>query len=526
MRKKTKMITIHLILLLCCVLFYSCTEDAEDFDDSFADSEIQDSENADSDGNFGGVKSSDGNNQDSEYIEVIDILGTIYKDGNFQKRPWYTYEAEPDITDGKNKGEYSIVMKNSSGAELSADYFDISFMTQSNPPEHTDFMPVNVTVQYNREAASIEILKGADSIYKADITANSPEVSFESMNTQYEGKAEISWTGADEDGGDIFYEIWYATDNDDFISLATDITTTSLAVDFNTLPGSDEASIFIYATDGVNTTEVESSSFTVGYKPPEILSKQEIVPEYKLTDEIQFDADIYDKQDGWLYEDNEVSWIYKGKEYTTGSLLWIWPYEMSSGTHTFTVKAQNSKGISAEKEFNFKIIDDESALPNDWSKEDIKNALANGFVAPLANVNSAITRGQFAKLMANMYWAMYEEGSPDPDYEEDIVKDCGQDNFDQFLMVKLGVMEAKDGKFNPNKNLTEEEAAVIMYNICRIADPNLVDDGNATQIVENLLDYGVIDEIGENLFNASDKITGRLALVRCNRLYEAVFGEE
>lgn len=129
--------------------------------------------------------------------------------------------------------------------------------------------------------------------------------------------------------------------------------------------------------------------------------------------------------------------------------------------------------------------------------------------------------------MANLYWAVWEEGSPDPDYEENIVTDCGQDDYDQFLMVNLGVMEATDGKFKPNGNVTEEEAAVIMYKVCAIADPNLLDDfSNNADITSSLLEYGVIDESGDNAYKNSEKITGRLALVRCNRLYDAIFETE
>jgi len=38
---------------------------------------------------------------------AIDILGTIHSDGKFEKRPWYTYEAEKENFNGKESGEYS-----------------------------------------------------------------------------------------------------------------------------------------------------------------------------------------------------------------------------------------------------------------------------------------------------------------------------------------------------------------------------------------------------------------------------------
>jgi len=464
------------------------------------------------------------NSKKEETTTAIDILGTIHKDGKFDKRPWYTYEADKENLNGKDKGEYSIVQKDSGGKELSKVFFDISFKPNNSPTKTVEFMPVNVTIAYFEKAKTIEIFKKDASVYKVDITDNKPEVSFGSMADTYSGKTEISWTASDKDNDKLFYEVWYI-DNEDFISLATDLEEAKLTVDFDKLPGSDNASFVVYATDGINTTEAESAAFKVGYKPPEIISEQKKIPEYKITDDFTFDAEIYDMQDGWL-DDDAVTWKLKGKEFTTGSSLWVWPYELTPGTHVFTLSAKNSKGLEATKEFSFKIIDDESALPNDWSKDDVKKALSNGFIAPLKNVNSAITRGQYAKLMANLYWALHEDGSDEPEYKENVVKDCGNDDFDQFLMVSLGVMEAKDGKFNPNGNLTQEEAAVIMYRICNIANPGYLDKSiDPKGIINAFNENSVIDESGDNAYNAAAKITGRLALVRCNRLYEAIFEE-
>lgn len=97
-------------------------------------------------------------------------------------------------------------------------------------------------------------------------------------------------------------------------------------------------------------------------------------------------------------------------------------------------------------------------------------------VRQLQNVNSAITRGQFAKLMATLYWTVWEEGSPMPEYEEGVVTDCGSDDYDQYLMVALGLMEAPNGKFNPNGKLTEAEAIQIIYHVVAKSNPSILDD--------------------------------------------------
>ncbi len=459
-------------------------------------------------------------------VQAIDISGIIYEDGRFNPSPWFTYETDSSNIDKAVKGSYSVIMEDSSGKKLSQQYLNISFYTQSNPPKKNNYTPINATLKYHQNASVIKIMQGDKAIYAQSVTAGKPMVSFVDVAMEYKGKATVSWKGSDSDNDKLYYELWYCSSDEDYHNIASNITETSYTVDFDKLPGSKEGYFYIFASDGVNTVESPSDYFSVQYKAPEIITKQDKVPEFKLTDEIKLDADIYDMQDGWLFEDEQAEWTYKGKTYTTGSLLWIYPYELAPGEHTFTLTAKNSRGVSATQDFKFKVLDDESALPGDWSKQDVKSALSNGFIAPLANINSAITRGQFAKLMANLYWTVWEEGAPEPDYEENVVKDCGTDDYDQFLMVKLGVMDAPSGKFNPNGNLTQEEAAVIIYKICSIADPNVAEPiENKDQMVEICVNSGVMETSGDNLYAASDKITGRLALVRCNRTYEAIFGD-
>ncbi|MDD3244006.1 MAG: hypothetical protein PHD32_09820 [Eubacteriales bacterium] len=461
-------------------------------------------------------------------IRAIDITGTLYADGKFTATPWFAYTASSADVKPQRSGAYSVVMENAAGETLSRQYFDVSFYTQSNPPVKKDFTPVNVTVRYPEGAAKIRVMQGDKELFTQSVSANAPEVAFTGIteNQEYAGKATISWTGSDADGDALSYELWYCTSEGEYTNVASNLTATSYEVNFDNLPGAQNAYFYLYATDGANTAEMDSPYINVAFKAPEIISKQTAVPEYKITDEILFDADVYDMQDGWLYEDSEVKWMLDGREYMTGSLLWIYPYELTPGDHVFTLNAVNSQGVSSTAEFTFRVENDESALPNDWSRQDIKSALSNGFIAPLQNVNSAMTRGQFARLAANLYWNVWEDGSPNPDYEEGVVTDCGQDDYNPFLMVKLGVMEAPNGKFNPNGQLTEEEAAVILYQVCSLADPAVAAPiTDKAEMVETCKGAGMMDESGDNAYTAEKSITGRLALVRCNRLFDAIFGE-
>jgi len=256
-------------------------------------------------------------------------------------------------------------------------------------------------------------------------------------------------------------------------------------------------------------------------EPPEIINEQTGISEVKMSEGIRYEVSIYDVRDGWL-SGSEVSWSHDGKEYLAGSTLWVWPYELPPGTHTFTCTATNSEGISSHKDFVFNVTEDESDLPDDWSGEEIAGALSKGLVLPLNRLEVPVSRGQYANLMADFYGAFSESGETYPNDMADNFKISGRDSYNQSLMVHLGAMEAQDGYFEPNKWLSEEEAALIMCRIVALTIPDFFGAVDAEGIMEALNAYGVFDTYGPGSYKAAEKLTQKLALVRLSRLYDIV----
>ncbi|MEG2950571.1 MAG: hypothetical protein RR946_07765 [Clostridia bacterium] len=462
----------------------------------------------------------------SKTYRLIDFKGKLTKEGVFTASPFFAYDSEQPAT--SVLGDYAVEMYDAAGKLLSRSRFNASFHTTGNPPRKLDFAPINVTVNYPVGTAKIVLKHEDKELSTFTVSANAPEVSFVGLTDHQamSGKTTVEWTGADADHDALAYELWYCTENGDSINLASGISETSLAIDFDTLPGCDNAYLYLFACDGTNTTELDSPYLSVSYKAPEILTAQSAIPEVRITDEIQLEADVYDMQDGWLYEDKQLTWSTEGREYATGSSLWVFPYELTPGDHVFTLTATNNHGVSTQQDYTYRVLDDESALPDDWSREDVKAALSNGFITSLKNVNSAITRGRYADLMAMIYYSTVDENAELPTYEEGIVTDCGANDINQFLMVHLGVMDAPDGRFSPNETLTEEQAMRILYDIT--IKGTGVDDGTAVStedMLAELTEAGVVAESGENAYQAEKPITSQLALVRCNRLYNYLFSE-
>ena len=472
-----------------------------------------------------------GRTTEPQTVNAIDITGYIDSGGYFVPTPWYTYETDSSFLTGRKSGDYGIHFYDAGGNAISSSYFDIRSAVQGTATDgtvsspETDKTPVDVTVRFPENAAKIVIQRGGEDIYVTDVSPNAPVVGFTGLTDYQElsNKVMLTWEASDADGDELYFEIWYCPAEDEFYNVASNITGRSFEVDLSVYPGTHEGYFYIYATDGVKTSGIDSPWITVPYKAPEIITEQKSIPEVKITEEILLDVDIYDMQDGWLWSD-EVVWTLDGKEFMSGSTLWVWPYEVAPGTHTFTCTATNSEGMSVSKEFTFVILDDESDLPDDWSREDIVNALSNGFVVSLNRIDTQITRGQYAALMSVVYGTVSDEYDPYPDYEENVVTDCGFDDYDQFLMVYLGVMDAPGGRFEPSKPVTQSEAAVILYRVLGMADPDIVDtDAEEADIVEIFIYFEIIDESGPNAYSAAANLTNRLALVRLSRLYEVLF---
>jgi len=125
--------------------------------------------------------------------------------------------------------------------------------------------------------------------------------------------------------------------------------------------------------------------------------------------------------------------------------------------------------------------------------------------------------------MATLFSYISEEDDPFPEYREGVVTDCGEDDYDQFFMVHLGLMDAPGGRFEPNKPMTEKETSLIMYRVMALADPDFVDASlSESSILEVLDDAGVFDGT-QNTYRAAENLTNRLALVRLSRLFDAIF---
>ena len=485
---------------------------------------------------------------ESELIMVTDINGYIDTDGSFVADPWYSYPAPASFCTAALKGEYSVSSYDAKGNRLANAYFDLHTTSQINTAEgqsyvENDRMPVNVVIKTFDEAVKIVIKKGDKEIYTRIVSDNAPEVAFTGLTEGQElpDEVTVSWEASDADGDEIYFDLYYCANYEDYYLLASFITERSIKVDMSGFPGSDAGYFYIYASDGVNTAETASPKVKVPYKAPVFITEQTEIPKYKATEEVRLEVEIYDKQDktmivGAIWDEeagnwqisNSVEWFLDGESFFTSETLVIDPYNLKPGVYTFTCVATNSGGVSASKDFTVEITDDESDLPDDWSRDYIRQALKDGFYLTLDRIDSPITRGQYARFMGFAFGHNSVLPSIYPDIRGEVADVYDGTDYNESLMVWLGVMETTDGSFESQKSLTEHEAALILYKVVLMAsDPELtLDDFDDEAIIKEFLEKGILNETGDGAYQPDEKLSKRLAMVRMSKLYDEIFGPD
>ncbi|HHW49727.1 MAG TPA: hypothetical protein GXX14_14075 [Clostridiaceae bacterium] len=491
-----------------------------------------------------------GNEEEQEQekrISLIDISGTINKDGTVILDPSYHYEGLWEhVEEPEGKGYFAVLL-DKDGKELEKVEFGVSFTTMSNPPISVDKAPFFVTLKYSQEVKAIEIRHGTETVYRAEATENKPELSFTPIpsDKEFTGKYTVTWQSEDKDGDKLFYELWYAPNEEGLICLANNITDTSYEVDFDALPGGKEAKFYLYATDGINTTIIESNSFAVEYKAPEVLTEQSEPQKFRVTDEIYIEVDVYDPQDGYMYEpEGQIVWTdEKGEIVSEDYALLLFPYELAIGEHTFTMTATNSGGKSVSKEYKFIIEDDESALPQSWSREEFKQALMYWLVDPSLMYGYAndASRIDLAATAVNLYFMIAEdieeiidniefsEESPYSDFED-------EDGYAE-LAVTFGFLTADGDLFEPHKPVTRSEMVDVYCKVLEKAgfeiDQNArfkkeyADIGELTGVSRTNMAYmnsiGAITGYGNDILAPMDFATREQVVVVAKRIVDALF---
>lgn len=178
--------------------------------------------------------------------------------------------------------------------------------------------------------------------------------------------------------------------------------------------------------------------------------------------------------------------------------------------------------------------------PSAWAQKSVDAARAAGIVPAQVNsaFDTAITREDFCSLAAAVYRA-WEKKDALTAYTSSSVSFSDTDNADVLLCASAGVVNGVgNGKFAPDKNITRQEAASMLYRLAAL-NKNTKDD-EATSLPHIFADsaniqswawknvdwvyrQGIMNGMGENTFAPDGEYTREQSIVTALRLYDSSY---
>ncbi len=140
---------------------------------------------------------------------------------------------------------------------------------------------------------------------------------------------------------------------------------TQFTADFSSLPGGEQARVRVTATDGVNAVAAISPGFRVATKAPQVYIETPVEGATLVQEEgVLLTGRAYDRQEGWFYDNTRLVWTSdRDGELGRGSFLYL--NNLSPGSHSISLRAENSWGQSALSTVNLTVVAGSTDTPED-----------------------------------------------------------------------------------------------------------------------------------------------------------------
>lgn len=278
--------------------------------------------------------------------DVVQAFGWIGQDNSVTVEPWYHFTTTLGTP---TTGTYTIESVDAVSQTLASQGFEVSFLELSNPPREIDPAFFEAMVAFPAGTQAFHIKHNDTVLCVVPVSPNKPTITVtEPTSGQIvSGIYTTTWQSNDLDGDPLYHTVEYSHDGQDWLTLASVITETWLATDFDTLPGGSQARIRVTVSDGINTAEATSAAFVVGNKPPEVfIESPSPGARYVWGTNVTLYGSAYDLQDGWLRSDAALVWS-SDLDGVLGSGEVLNLHSLSAGQHTITLSATNSLGLTA-----------------------------------------------------------------------------------------------------------------------------------------------------------------------------------
>ncbi len=280
---------------------------------------------------------------------VIQTAGAINPDGSVTLLPWYHISPPLGLAPAmptSATGEYAIEAVDAMSRTLASEKFDLAYVDPSGMKTGTGFF--GVIMPFPLGTAAFRIKHGEQVLRVVPVSPHAPTITITAPTAGLvvSGSYTITWQSGDADGDLLYHRLEYTPDGQNWRALTTDITQTQTVVNFDNLPGGQQFRIRILVTDGVNTAETISPAFVVPPKPPEVfIFAPKPGARYMAGMNVTLSGRANDDQDGNLYSSTAPVWS-SDQDGVLGRGVEVNLHTLSVGTHTITLSATNSLGLT------------------------------------------------------------------------------------------------------------------------------------------------------------------------------------
>lgn len=283
---------------------------------------------------------------------------------------------------------FAIELRDSSGNTVKKSYFDISDpvieedtedppqsfyfdVPMYDPPEYESFAVTvgrrvegDLSFEHNFSKWTTEdaVVEGRE-LLSVDLSSSAPsvEITFPVRpDHAFEGDSiDVAWSGSDDDGDDLTYELHYSVDGGNTFRLVlSDTTATSFSLNRDDWPGSAEARFRVSVSDGTRSTFQDSVVFSVAEHRPQVWIDDPLDNDVFTSNQgIVLSATGYDNEDGILPFS-----AYRWESSLDGNLgigefIVLSAGDLSTGSHRITVTATDSSGADISKVVTIRVRD-------------------------------------------------------------------------------------------------------------------------------------------------------------------------
>ena len=250
------------------------------------------------------------------------VSGIIDPSGETLLGKWQIVETEPMQVP---EGDYTLIQEDTNGQTLHT----TSFGTTQEP---TVF---SFTTPLHPETAKVQIKNGGTILATVEKTPQPPNIQVKNLDINQD-IITLNIEATDPDSPNLKHSIQYSNDDGQtWIPITTHLTTESITLNTTTLPGGQTCRIKATTSDGFNTAETITETFTIQDKPPTPVI---------LTQEDTYLGAALDPEDG-LITDSNLVWTIDGAKYTgqtapVGSQVTLTATDSTGNQETITTVTQ------------------------------------------------------------------------------------------------------------------------------------------------------------------------------------------